>query len=214
MKILIIASAGGSVSSKVVPLLLRAGHQVEMVSDRRSGSIDVAARLGIPSRVLPATTGREFSDLLMANYPKGIDLYLSFYTRLFSETFVARADGRLLNLHPSILPACPGRHGFEDTVRSKSQFIGSTIHFVDNGIDTGAPFIQAARPFDPGKSLVENRHVVFVQQCKMVLQAVRWMAAGRVSRDASGRAVVAGARYDPGEFAPNLDDPEAMSFVA
>ncbi|MDA1381029.1 formyltransferase family protein [Plesiomonas shigelloides subsp. oncorhynchi] len=73
-------------------------------------------------------------------------LFISFYTRLLSDVFLKAHPHRVINFHPSILPACPGMDGFGDTLKSGALFIGSTVHFIDEGMDTGKPILQAAFP--------------------------------------------------------------------
>lgn len=80
----------------------------------------------------------------------------------------------MINFHPSILPACPGMDGFGDTLKSGALFIGSTVHFIDEGMDTGKPILQAAFPRNPGESITKLRHRVFLQQVISLLQVVDW----------------------------------------
>jgi phosphoribosylglycinamide formyltransferase-1 len=132
-------------------------------------------------------------------------LFISFYTRIFRGRFLSLAKNRLFNAHPSILPACPGRNGFEDTLKARAKFVGATIHLVDSGIDSGAPIIQSAAPFNPRKTIEENRHIVFVQQCKMVLQVIKWAEEERILFLEDGSVEIKNANYEAGEFAPNME---------
>ncbi|WP_407660378.1 phosphoribosylglycinamide formyltransferase [Kaistia algarum] len=185
-----------------------------VVSDRECGATQFAAQIGHETQIVPHRGGELFSDavldLLVASQ---IDLAISFYTRLFRGRLLDAYEGRLVNFHPSILPAAAGTDGFGDTIRSGSRFIGSTVHLVDAGIDTGLPVLQAAVPNDPSVSLVRRRHIVFLQQCKSLVQIVRWYEEGRVRSD-GGQVLVDGARYEPSEFSPNLDFAEALEFSA
>ncbi|MBD3843021.1 MAG: hypothetical protein IE909_14300 [Campylobacterales bacterium] len=134
--------------------------------------------------------------------------FVSFYTRLLSSNFLNKYENRVLNFHPSILPACRSMDGFGDTVKSGSRFIGSTVHFVDEGIDTGKPLIQSCYPFQSDLSLNMNRHRVFVQQCKMLIQLVEWLNDGRIV----GTNIL-DAKYEFSEFVPNLDSDIAINFT-
>jgi phosphoribosylglycinamide formyltransferase-1 len=206
VNVVAIASTAGSVLGALLKNPYFRARIRHVVSDRHCGAIEVARAFGVDTTVHETRDGREFSDFLHATWQGNPpDLFISFYTRLFRGEFLRFAEGKLINVHPSILPACPGLDGFGDTLKAQSRFVGSTVHFVGAGMDTGAPIIQAAAPHDPAKSTGENRHRVFIQQCKMVLQVFKYVQERRLSLR-EGRVVIDGVRYDTGEFAPNLDD--------
>lgn len=199
----VLASSGGSVLDEALKVEACRQHIALVVCDRECGAQKVARRHGVAVVVLPCRTGQEFSDALYAYFqdkPR-VDLFLSSYSRLLSGAFLQHYRGRIVNFHPAVLPACPGLDGFGDTLRAGGKFIGATAHFVDEGMDTGRPILQASRPHDPELTDEENRQRVFLQMCRMFVQIVVWFAAGRVDRH--GR--VAGARYELSEFSPNLD---------
>jgi phosphoribosylglycinamide formyltransferase-1 len=103
-------------------------------------------------------------------------------------------------------------HGFQDSVASRAHFLGSTVHFVDEGVDSGPPILQGVIPYDPHRDVKAHRHLVFLQQCKSLLQVVAWIAAGRLARNEDGRVLVRDARYAFSEFVPNLDSSDAIHF--
>lgn len=200
----VLASSGGSVLDQALKVEACRQHIALVVCDRECGAVEVARQHGVAVEVLPCRTGREFSDALydyFLDQPE-VDLFISSYSRLLSGLFLQKYRGRIINFHPAILPACPGLDGFGDTLKASCKFIGATAHFVDEGMDTGSPILQAARPHDPELSDEENRQRVFQQMCRMFVQVVAWFAEGRV--DQLGR--VAGARYELSEFSPNLDE--------
>lgn len=80
-----------------------------------------------------------------------IDLIvLAGFMRLLSPPFVARWSGRLLNVHPSLLPAFPGLHAVRQALRAGAQQTGCTVHFVDAGVDTGPHVLQRTVPILAG----------------------------------------------------------------
>lgn len=207
IKIVVIISTGGGVLAALLKNNFAKNKIVEVVSDRDCGAIAVANTNSIPNFVLQTNDSLAFSNFLLDRYKHAtIDLFVSFYTKLIKGDFLTFANNKLINLHPSLLPACPGMNGFEDTVKSRAKFIGSTIHFIDSGIDTGAPIIQAAIPFDPKLSIADNRHKIFIQQYKMLLQTIRWLEEERLQIDSDGNPFVMNASYNVDEFSPNLDD--------
>jgi phosphoribosylglycinamide formyltransferase-1 len=202
----------GSVMSSLLPLPYFSQRIACLITDRECGALQVAGQFGIPSAVIATKDSLEFSNALADRFEnENIDLFVSFYKRLFMGRFLEQARGRLINMHPSILPACPGRDGFGDTVRSGSKFIGATVHYVDHKLDTGCPIIQSACPYNPHESMHANRHKVFVQQCKMLLQVLDWCEQDRLHYDTEGRSHLKNGIYQIGEFAPALEHPEAIA---
>ncbi|WP_201527694.1 phosphoribosylglycinamide formyltransferase [Psychrobacter frigidicola] len=207
-KIVIIASTGGSVLSKVLHLPSIQNSIFMVVSDRQCTALDVAQKFGVDTKILSAKSGKEFSIKLVDFFKdKDVSYFLSFYTRIFTEELLNTYEDKVLNFHPSILPACPGTDGFGDTVRSGAKFIGSTLHFVDLGIDTGMPLIQSSFPYQPSLTLKQNRHRVFIQQCKIFIQFIEWDNQNRI-KDCS----VLESKYELSEFVPNLDSNLAIEF--
>lgn len=213
MRIAVIASTGGSVYRAACQLPFVRQMVYSVISDRPCPAIDAAYGLGHNPIVLPIK-GEAFSDAVLSHLTKnGIDLALSFYTKLFRGAIIDEFFGRLINFHPSILPACPGTDGFGDTLRSGARFIGSTVHLVDRGIDTGSPLLQGCLPNDPGKSIEERRHEIFIQQCKSLIQICAWARDERIFLTENGYPRVQGAKYEVGEFSPMLDSKEAIEFT-
>lgn len=204
-KLVFIGSAGGGVLSKLVQHAFVREMALEAVSDRDCGFLDVAGAAGMAAIKLDARDGGAFSAALHARYRDRDDLvFISFYTRLFAGDFLRKNRGRILNGHPSLLPAFKGLRGFEETLASGCRFMGSTVHVVDEGIDSGAAIIQAALPIDRSLPVAENRHKVFLSQVYATLQTLRWIKEGRLALMPDGFRL-AGATFLPATFSPNLD---------
>jgi phosphoribosylglycinamide formyltransferase-1 len=213
LKIIIVASTSGSVFGKLLECEYFKNRIHYVVSDRQCAAIDLAKEHRIPYKVFDTQSAAQFSDFLDELVQlEGGDLLVSFYTKLFCGNLITNTQRKLINLHPSILPACPGMDGFGDTVKSGSKFIGSTIHFIDSGIDTGQPIIQSATPFDLSITLFENRHKIFIHQCKMLLQVVYWFENNRVIFHKYPNISIRDAKYSFSEFSPNLDFEQAIDF--
>ncbi len=212
-RLVFIGSTGGGVLSRVAGHAFVRRMTLEAVSDRACGFLDVAAHHGIPAVCLPAEDGASFSDLLAARYGDSDDIvFLSFYTRLFRGAFLAAQRGRILNFHPSLLPAFPGMHGFEDTLASGSLFMGCSVHEVDAGIDSGPCLLQAALPLDRRIPVAQNRHRLFLAQVYSALQLIRWLGEQRLRQGTDRHWSLTGARFAAGSFAPNLD-PDFFDFI-
>ena len=215
MKIALIISTNGGVLSQLLKTNYMKKHSLEIITDRECGAVKVAQEAGLKTIMLKANNGDEFSANLMDYLSiESYDLYISFYTRLFSKNLVEFLKGKLINLHPSILPACPGLDGFGDTIKSGSKFAGTTIHFVDSGADTGAPIIQTAIPIDKKRDIKEIRHLVFIDQCRTLLQVIKWFEEKRLILSESNEAVIDKAVYSAGICSPSIEFDEALNCCA
>src|ERR671930_330697 len=92
---------------------------------------------------------------------QGVELVvLAGYMHLLTAPFLSRFPGRIVNVHPSLLPAFPGAHAIRDALAAGVATTGVTIHLVDEGLDTGAVLRQEPVPVEPRESLVERIHAV------------------------------------------------------
>jgi len=144
-----------------------------------------AAARGVPTSVVDHRLFAErerFDDALAA----AIDVFapdlvvLAGFMRILGASFVRRFEGRLLNIHPSLLPAFPGLHTHRRALSEGVRLHGCTVHFVTADLDHGPIIIQAAVPVLDGDDedrlaarVLEQEHVVYAQ-------AVRWFAEGRL----------------------------------
>jgi phosphoribosylglycinamide formyltransferase 1 len=106
---------------------------------------------------------REERDLVMATWLErhGVALVVTAgYMQLLTRPFLARFPDRIVNVHPSLLPAFPGTHAIDDALAAGVATTGVTVHLVDEGIDTGAVLRQEAVTVEPSATLVERLHAV------------------------------------------------------
>jgi phosphoribosylglycinamide formyltransferase-1 len=85
---------------------------------------------------------------------------LAGYMHLLTKPFLDRFPGRIVNVHPSLLPAFPGAHAIDDALAAGVDTTGVTVHYVDEGLDTGAVIRQEPVAVEPRESLVERIHAV------------------------------------------------------
>jgi phosphoribosylglycinamide formyltransferase-1 len=91
----------------------------------------------------------------------GVELVvLAGYMHLLTRPFLDRFPGRIVNVHPSLLPAFPGAHAIRDALAAGVAETGVTVHRVDEGLDTGPVLAQEAVPLEPRESLEERIHAV------------------------------------------------------
>ena len=137
----------------------------------------------------------------------GIDYTFCFFSRLLQGEICRAKGNSILNFHPSLLPACPGMHGFEDSVASGALFVGSTVHLVNEVMDGGKIVMQSALPARARR--IEGgglRHQLFLKQCAQLLQVFLWADAGRLII-LKHQVEIAGADYSGQTLnIPALDD--------
>jgi phosphoribosylglycinamide formyltransferase-1 len=156
-RVAVLASGSGSNFQAIVEALSRpelnpAGHRVVLLVCDKPGAycLERAASLGVPTAVVPYGKGgttevRQTAEAAMIRVLEdcGADLVvLAGFMRILTPLFVSRWKGRLLNVHPALLPRHPGAHSIADSFASDDDHLGVTVHWVDEGVDTGAIVAQ------------------------------------------------------------------------
>lgn len=119
---------------------------------------------------------------------------LAGFMRVLTEGFVNRYRGRLINIHPSLLPSFPGLHTHRQALAAGVRIHGCTVHFVTPQLDHGPIIIQAAVPVLAGDDETALAARVLAEEHRIYPQAVSWLCADRVVLAADGRVRIAGAR--------------------
>ena len=213
----VLASTGGAVLSSLLRSPWFRARLALVAADRECGALAHARAAGIATALCasPDAPARE-AQLAAAFAREGVGHVLVFYTRLLAHALLERFRGRLWNLHPALLPAFPGRHGIADALRSGARVLGTTLHVIDAGCDTGPIALQTAFARDPAAGEVATRHAVYCQQVRSALQLARWLADDRV-RSTEDAVTVSRAPaaivLDGALYAPGLDDDEAIRFA-
>jgi phosphoribosylglycinamide formyltransferase-1 len=115
------------------------------------------------------------------------------FLRAFGPTPATRGCPRVMNVHPGLLPSFPGLHAARQCVEYGARFAGCTVHFVDEGTDSGPVIVQAVVPVLPADDEPALAARILEQEHRIYPKAVQWFAAGRLSLE--GRRVrVDGAR--------------------
>jgi phosphoribosylglycinamide formyltransferase 1 len=161
-----------------------------VVSNRETAEgIEKARARGIEARVIPSKgLEREAYDrqVVAALQEKNVDLVcLAGYMRLLSPFFVAAFPQRILNIHPSLLPAFPGLEPQRQALEHGAKFSGCTVHFVDENLDAGPIVMQAIVPIEDSDTpdtlaerILREEHRVYTEAVRIVLEG-RWRVEGR-----------------------------------
>jgi phosphoribosylglycinamide formyltransferase-1 len=110
------------------------------------------------------------------------------FMRILSPAYVRAFAGRALNVHPSLLPAFPGLHAQRQALDHGAKVAGATVHFVDEGMDTGPIVLQAAVPVEPSDTEDTLAARILVQEHRLYPEAIRLFAEGRLQ--IQGRRVI------------------------
>jgi phosphoribosylglycinamide formyltransferase 1 len=147
--------------------LIDAGLPIAAVASNRgdAGALTRADAAGIPNRVfeLDGYSDRSARDRQLADWLqlRGVDLVvLAGYMHLLTPVFLDRFRERIVNVHPSLLPQFPGGRAIADALDAGVDTTGVTVHYVDEGLDTGAVIRQEAVAVEPRATLVERIHAV------------------------------------------------------
>ncbi len=163
-----------------------------------------AQKHGIPTAIVnhrDHKTRADFEAAVLAvleRFP--IDLIcLAGFMRLLTPDFLRRFSRRVINIHPALLPSFPGTHGQADAFNYGVRFTGCTIHFVDEGVDTGPIIMQAVVPVLPGDDVESLKARILAQEHRIYPQVIQFFAEGRVTITDRKVVITGGSPVD--EFA-------------
>lgn len=164
-----------------------------LVSDRPgAAALDIARAHGIEALCLdfkqfPTREAHE-KAVIAALDERRIDLVCQAgYMRILGPGYIERFRGRALNIHPSLLPAFPGLHAQRQALEHGVKIAGATVHFADEGVDTGPIVLQASVPVLPGDTEDALSSRILAEEHRIYPEAVRLFAEGRLTID--GRRV-------------------------
>ena len=154
-----------------------------------AAGLEVARDLGVSAQALPAakTTDRAAYDRALA---AAIQIYspslivLAGFMRILSAQFVRDFAGKILNIHPSLLPKFPGLHTHRRALEAGEPEHGATVHFVTERLDGGPPVVQARIAVTANDDEASLAARVQVQEHRIYPVAVRWFCEGRLRYDA------------------------------
>lgn len=193
----VLASGRGSNLQAILDACARPGFPARVavvISDReRAAALERARAAGVEALwVNPKDFGdREAYDraLVQALQGRGVALVCQAgWMRLLSPAYVRAFAGRALNIHPSLLPAFPGLHAQRQALDYGAKISGATVHFLDEGVDTGPIVLQAAVPVEPADTEETLAARILVEEHRLYPQAIRLFAEGRLRIE--GRRVI------------------------
>ncbi len=191
-RIVVLASGTGSNLQAILDRLHgREGIEVVGVGSDKPGAraLERAREAGVEAGLFPRDEypDREARDAAMGDWIEARDadlVVLAGYMQLLSPAFVARFRNRVVNVHPALLPAFPGLDAIGQALEAGVEATGVTVHFVDEGVDTGPAIVQreVAVPADRDRAALEA--AIHAVEHELYSEAIRMIAAGRVRIDA------------------------------
>ncbi len=188
-RIVILISGRGSNMEAICTRCVEQGWpaQVAAVVANRADAAGLgwAAARGIATAVVDhkAFPSREAFDAELARVVDGFEptlVVLAGFMRVLGAAFVQRYEGRMLNIHPSLLPAFPGLHTHRRALDAGCQVVGATVHFVTPQLDHGPVVMQSAVPVRPGDDEDSLAARVLATEHVIYPQAVRWFVEGKL----------------------------------
>ena len=167
MRVVLLASGSGSLAQSIIDARDSGKLNIEilqLISDKQSQAIERASAAGISTTYLPMLEDRSIWDTQLFETVKKLnpDLVVSVgFMRILAAPFVSEFP--TINTHPALLPKFPGAHAIRDALNAGAQVTGSTVHWVDTGIDTGTVIAQkevVVLPQDDESSLHERIKIV------------------------------------------------------
>lgn len=167
-----------------------------VISNKESaGGLDVARSMGVPTRIIPHQdyASREAFDRAIDAALRDAKIALvaeAGFMRIHSEWFAKTWEGRLLNIHPSLLPLFPGIRVHQQALDAGVKESGCTVHFVVPELDSGPTIAQAAVPVLPGDTVETLAARILVEEHRIYPEALKLVAEGKVKLE-GGHAVFA-----------------------
>ena len=196
MRVGVLASGAGTNLQAILDRVHgREGVEVVAVGTDQPGApaLQRAARAGVATAEFPLTGERSARDGAMADWLEshGVELVvLAGYMALLTPGFLNRFPGRVVNVHPALLPAFPGLRAIEQALDYGVKVFGVTVHFVDEGVDTGPPIVQREVPVPPDRDRARLEAAIHAVEHELYPEAIRMIARGTVRIEASDPRVV------------------------
>jgi phosphoribosylglycinamide formyltransferase 1 len=189
MRVGVLASGAGTNLQAILDRVHgREGVEVAAVASDQAGApaLERAARAGVPTEVFILGEDRTARDGAMADWLEGhgVELVvLAGYMALLTPDFLARFPGHVINVHPALLPAFPGLHAIEQALDYGVKVFGVTVHFVDEGVDTGPIIAQRALELPDAADPAQVREALRPLEHDLLCEAVVRIARGSVHSD-------------------------------
>jgi len=198
-RVVVLASGGGTNLQAILDQLHAGEEGIEVVgvaSDKPDATaLERAKQAEVESAVFPAADyqDRGARDAALGDWIERTEadlVVLAGYMQMLSPEFVERFRGMVINVHPALLPAFPGIDAVQQAIDHGAKITGVTVHFVDEGMDSGPIILQRPVPVAPSREWAETERAIHATEHALLPETIRLIAAGRVRVDDENPRVV------------------------
>ena len=198
-RVVVLASGGGTNLQAILDQLHAGEEGIEVVgvaSDKPDATaLERAKQAEVESAVFPAADyqDRGARDAALGDWIERTEadlVVLAGYMQMLSPEFVERFRGRVINVHPALLPAFQGIDAVQQAIDHGAKITGVTVHFVDEGMDSGPIILQRPVPVAPSREWAETERAIHATEHALLPETIRLIAAGRVRVDDENPRVV------------------------
>ncbi len=191
-RVVVLASGGGTNLQAILDQLHAGDEGIDVVgvgSDKTGArALERARKAGVETSVFPTAdyADREARDRALGDWIESREpdlVVLAGYMQLLSPEFVGRFRNRVINVHPALLPAFPGIDAVQQAIDHGSKITGVTVHFVDEGVDSGPIILQRPVPVAPSRDWDETEKAIHATEHALLPETIRMLAAGRIRID-------------------------------
>jgi len=193
----LVSGRGTNLQALIDRVHRREGIEIVAVASNRADAqaLERARRAGIETAVFSASSyaDRAARDRALGDWlaQRAVDLVvLAGFMEILSAEFVDRFRWRIVNVHPALLPAFPGTRAIEQALEYGVKVTGVTVHFVDEGVDTGPIILQEAVPVPYSRDVSELEERIHAVEHRLLPEAVRLIARGAVRPDERSPRIV------------------------
>jgi phosphoribosylglycinamide formyltransferase-1 len=184
LRVVVLASGAGTLFEALAHRANEIGVEiVGLIADAQVGACDRATSLGIPVTVLPMSVDRSIWDQTLATELSRLqpELIVSAgFMKILGPKVLANHLGRIINTHPALLPLFPGAHAVRDALEAGVTVTGATVHFVDEGIDTGQIITSQQVMVEPDDTEALLHERIKVVERELLIAVVREIASGKI----------------------------------
>ena len=185
IRLVVLASGSGSLFQALIDW--QSEHKakiVGLITDVQCQAVKRAESANIPVEVIEMQENRNSWDEKLATKIASFnpDLIVSVgFMRIIGPAVLEKFEGKIINTHPALLPNFPGAHAVRDALKAGVTQTGSTIHFVDSGMDTGEVIVQQALAIEPTDTEDSLHERIKEVERKLLVQVVDDFASGKIS---------------------------------
>jgi phosphoribosylglycinamide formyltransferase-1 len=198
-RIVVLASGSGT-NLQAILNQLHGGEEgiavVGVASDKSDAmALERARTADVETAVFPAAEydDRAARDRALGDWIEDLEadlVVLAGYMQLLTPEFVGRFRNRVINVHPALLPSFPGIDALQQAIDHGSKITGVTVHFVDEGVDSGPIILQRPVPIPQSREWAEAEKTIHATEHALLPEAIRLIAAGRVRIDEANPRLV------------------------